>query len=370
MTQGPSNTRKARLVDDAGDTTGTASNPLRINPTGTTAQPATNAAASQVDGHSASIGATTDADTALTLIGRVKKLVSLLAGGLPAALVGGRLDSNIGSWLGSMAPTVGAKTVVNSIPVTMATDQPPIPVTSAASNAVTGDVFGRVLYGGSSGVLTAVRATAYTEQLANFTGSIRSANVNDAAAGTGMRTVRITYYNQAGAGPFTEDVTLNGTTAVNLVNTDHCFIEDMEGLTDGSLNTNAGIITLFTGAAGGGTAVGTIGVGNVVSAVGDGQTFWAHHYVAAGKTASLYQVGLGTTGNQVGIGFLKVSRPLVSNDFEEQVSDFIPCLQNGGYSTRTLANAVTVAGFARVTAYVISNGTNTNFFSNFDYSEV
>lgn len=47
-----------------------------------------NAAASQVDGHSASIGATSDADTALTVIGRLKQLVTKLAGGLPAALTG------------------------------------------------------------------------------------------------------------------------------------------------------------------------------------------------------------------------------------------------------------------------------------------
>lgn len=254
--------------------------------------------------------------------------------------------------------------------VTVSPNSAPLQITSAASGAVTGDIFGRVLYGGSSGVLTAVRATAYTEQTVDFTGSIRSANVNDTAAGTGMRTVKITYYDQTGAGPFTETVTLNGTTAVNLVNTDHCFIEEMRGVTDGSLGTNAGIITLFTGAGATGTAVGTIGTGNVVSATGDGQTFWAHHYVATGKTASLFQLGAGTTGNQVAIALLKRAAPLVANAFEEQITDFIPFLSGGGYSTRTLANPISVAGFSRVTAYVISNGTNTNFFANFDYSEV
>ncbi len=49
----------------------------------------TNAAASQADGHSESIGSTGDADTALTVIGRLKKVVALLAGGLPSALGGG-----------------------------------------------------------------------------------------------------------------------------------------------------------------------------------------------------------------------------------------------------------------------------------------
>src|SRR3972149_3366540 len=49
---------------------------------------------------------------------------------LPAALVGGRLDTNIGAWLGSTAPTVGQKTMANSVPVVLPSDQAAIPVTS------------------------------------------------------------------------------------------------------------------------------------------------------------------------------------------------------------------------------------------------
>lgn len=49
----------------------------------------TNAAASQADGHSATLGATSDADTATTGIGLWKKIKALLAGGLPAALAAG-----------------------------------------------------------------------------------------------------------------------------------------------------------------------------------------------------------------------------------------------------------------------------------------
>ena len=90
---------------------------------GATAWPSSNAAGSQVDGHSVTIGATTDADTALTVIGRLKKLVSLIAGGLPAALVGGRLDTNVGAWLGATTPTVGQKAAAASLPVVIATEQ-------------------------------------------------------------------------------------------------------------------------------------------------------------------------------------------------------------------------------------------------------
>lgn len=50
---------------------------------------ATNAAGSQVDGHSATLGTTADASTATTIVGLLKKLVSLL----PASLVSGRLDT-------------------------------------------------------------------------------------------------------------------------------------------------------------------------------------------------------------------------------------------------------------------------------------
>jgi len=91
---------------------------LKIDGSGT-ALPTSNAAASQADGHSASIGATTDASSASTVIGQLKKLVSLL----PAALVSGRLDNNIGAWLGATTPTVGQKTMAASIPVSMASDQ-------------------------------------------------------------------------------------------------------------------------------------------------------------------------------------------------------------------------------------------------------
>lgn len=41
---------------------------------------------------------------------------------IPAALVGGRFDTNVGSWLGSTVPTVGAKASASSLPVVIATD--------------------------------------------------------------------------------------------------------------------------------------------------------------------------------------------------------------------------------------------------------
>jgi hypothetical protein len=78
---------------------------VRVDPTGTTTQPVSDA------------GASLTIDTTQ----------------LPAALVGGRLDANIGAWLGSTAPTVGSKTSANSIPVVVASDQGTITVNASAT---------------------------------------------------------------------------------------------------------------------------------------------------------------------------------------------------------------------------------------------
>lgn len=54
---------------------------------------------------------------------------------LPAALVGGRLDTNLGSWFGSTAPTIGQKTSASSIPVVIASNQSTVPVFDSAMSA-------------------------------------------------------------------------------------------------------------------------------------------------------------------------------------------------------------------------------------------
>lgn len=84
------------------------------------------------------VGAAADAEASGngSVIALLKRLRTLLAGGLPSSLVGGRLDSNTGSWLGSTAPTVGSKTSANSVPVVVASDQAAIPVTVAGTVSV------------------------------------------------------------------------------------------------------------------------------------------------------------------------------------------------------------------------------------------
>jgi hypothetical protein len=61
--------------------------------------------------------------------------IAVSATQLPAALVGGRLDTNIGAWLGSVAPTVGQKVSASSLPVVIASDQTAFPVTANQGTA-------------------------------------------------------------------------------------------------------------------------------------------------------------------------------------------------------------------------------------------
>ena len=93
---------------------GTGTNPVRVDPTGTTAQPVTdNGGSLTVDDGGGSITIDTTQ--------------------LPSTLLGGRLDTNIGAWLGSTVPTVGQKAMVSSIPVAIASNQSAIPVSQSGT---------------------------------------------------------------------------------------------------------------------------------------------------------------------------------------------------------------------------------------------
>ena len=290
---------------------------------------------------------------------------------LPPALVGNRLDQNIGSWLGSTVPTVGQKAMASSVPVVMASNQTAIPVTFTQAGARTG-VSGAFLAlgGGSAGVLQTLRATTYTEPASAAQRSMSSSSASDTSAGTGARTVEITYYDNTGVGPLTETVTLNGTSSVNTVATNIRFIESMRVVTAGSGGANVGTITLFGSTGGGGGTVGTIGVGNLVTAVGDNQTFWAHHYVAATYTVELSSLIAGVqSGGSATSGrfFLRSSQPLVANSAEIVVGGAV--LIEGSFE-RSYEFNPKVVGFARITAYAIPAVNNATVSLTFDWSEV
>lgn len=211
------------------------------------------------------------------------------------------------------------------------------------------------LGGGTVGALVPVRGTTYNEQTVNAQRSVASANANDTAAGTGARSVTITYYDATGAGPFTETVVLNGLTAVATANSNICFIESIVVATVGSGGANAGILTLYVNNAGGGGTIGTIGVGTIVAAVGDNRTLWAHHYVASNLTCAITSYIVGASGT---VTFhLRSKNPTNVNAPDIAISPF---LTTAGEFSATFPAPITVPGPARITAYAVPSANNLN----------
>lgn len=206
-----------------------------------------------------------------------------------------------------------------------------------------------------------VEFTAYTEPTTNSAMTIVSSSANDTSAGTGARTITVTFLDQTGAGPFTTIFTMNGVTPVTAGVSNICFVEKIAVTTVGSTLSNVGTITLKTG---GGTTVGTIvAIGN--------QTFWAHHYVPTGKTCYISGFSFGNNGTANGNGaqfVLKESTPTIANTPELQISDFVVSAGIASTDTRTYISPIQVAGPARVRAYVLpfANASVTQFAS-FDF---
>lgn len=114
-----------------------------------------------------------------------------------------------------------------------------------------------------------------TYPAAAATGSVVSTSTNDAAAGTGARTIRIRGLDTNYA-EISETVTLNGTTPVTTANS-YIRINDFSTTTAGSGGSNVGTITVSIG-------------GNVQRSIaaGDNISHGSHYTVPAGKTAYLF----------------------------------------------------------------------------------
>lgn len=223
---------------------------------------------------------------------------------------------------------------------------PTNPLIIAPANSLGSIKFGDVTTSAVTEV--SVRRTAYTEQTTNGQRSIQSANANDTSAGTGARTLMITYFDQTGAGPFNETVTLNGTSCVATASSTIAYIERMEVLTVGSTGSNVGIISLRATNACGGATIGTIAAKSI-------QTFWAHHYVALGKVANITGISVNHSGTTVGSGGVFVLKHIEinsANDAEQQISDTVRLYGQSSTFSRNYASPIKVTGPARVTLYV------------------
>lgn len=139
--------------------------------------------------------------------------------------------------------------------------------------------FGNITTTSTSDVLVAART--YNEQGSEGQRSVKSTSASDGSS----KKVRIVYLTSAYELK-TEDVVLNGTTAVDTVATDIRFIEDFV-LAQGA--AAVGAIELFPNTGGTGTAITGIGVGTT-------EAFLCHHYVPAGFQAWIVHWGVTTTG--------------------------------------------------------------------------
>ena len=133
----------------------------------------------------------------------------------------------------------------------------------------------------------AVRSTPYTPSTSVGQRSVASSSANDSSGGTGAQQVTINYLD-ASFVQHSETLLLNGTTPVPTVNTNYLYIESIVVTQVGSGQINAGVISLYTSNAGTGQVIGSI-------AIGDQQTWWAHHYVPAGVTCFITCLSAGGT---------------------------------------------------------------------------
>lgn len=237
-------------------------------------------------------------------------------------------------------------------------------VTSALTGFGADFTFGDVATAATTRVL--VNRTVYTEQTTNAQRSVLSSSANDTAAGTGARTIIITYLDQTGAGPFTETITLNGTTAVNTVATNICFIEEIRVVTAGSTGSNVGIISLRSATGGGGVTIGTIAATN-------NQTFWCHHYVPIGRECNITGISCGHSGTTVGSGAVFTISAFsinVPNTVEYIISDFVRLYGQSSTFSRTYQSPIKIIGPCRLRTFVQPETTSaTTYRSAFDFFE-
>jgi hypothetical protein len=222
---------------------------------------------------------------------------------------------------------------------------------------VAGQIYGhRFGFSAGAGAPQPLNATTYTEQTTGAQRSLKSSSANDTSAGTGARTVKITYYDASMSGPNTETVTLNGTTAVTTTNTNICFIEEIIVVTVGSNLTNVGTISLYVNTLGTGTVIGSIGVGNRVTGVGDNRTYWAHHYVQSAKTMYISGMSTSFTGVTSGQTYGTFVNITSANAAEIAVTPPLGARQSfGDYPYRV---AIAIAGPGRFRLYNSTTGGN------------
>lgn len=215
----------------------------------------------------------------------------------------------------------------------------------------------------------ALRQTTYTEPTSSQQRSFNSNNAADAAAGTGARTIQLTYYSYSSntiTGPLYETITLNGTSNVNSVATNIGLVEKIEVMTAGSTGNNVGIISMFGSVNGGGGTIATI-------AVTSRQTNYAHHYVPTGKRCFLRNfTAYSTVSNANAPTFMiRFVSFAAANQAERIIMNTVQVQGSTISAYVEFPTLRAVLGPARVTVYHTTvNGTNQTGFAEAEYFEM
>lgn len=196
----------------------------------------------------------------------------------------------------------------------------------------------------------AIRNTTYTEQTSGAQRSIVSTSALDTAAGTGARTVKITYYTLSGStvtGPHEGTVTLNGTTAVNTVETNIALIEKIEVITAGSGGVNAGAINLITGTGGVGTTFAQI-------AASERRTLYGHHYIPNNFSCFLTAFRVSSTASSGNTPFFGIRSQSFNNTDSAEIIivDGYAVQGSIGFKDTLFATRREIIGPAKIIFYV------------------
>ena len=210
--------------------------------------------------------------------------------------------------------------------------------------------------------LGAVRASTFVEQTSPSRRSFSSTNATDNASGSGAQQVRLTYYDGQMNGPYIEDLYLSGTTAVNTVNTNIQFVENVKCNLVGANGGNAGNINMFATSSGGGGLIAQI-------VAGDGKTYYAHHYVRPGGVFNMKRLFINTTATAGNVSVRNIN-PFVTGAFEDQLGTAFRSLPGGAGSQLDFDDSLQVIGPARVTVYVKPDSAlSTTWYVNFAWEE-
>jgi hypothetical protein len=221
----------------------------------------------------------------------------------------------------------------------------------------------------SSTTITRLRSSFWTDPVDEGQRSIKSTSTLDVGGQSGIWAVRVTYYRNDGTGPFTEDITLLGQTAVATVATDIRFIERIEALTSGTNEVAEGNIDLVSGNDGTGDSLGRINLG-------ESSTKWAQHWIPPGGTMHLVSMyggsrstgGAGTGSN--GRIFLRKHSLLTTRAAPIDVFSGFRIAQDESTVMISPSTPIQIAGPSLVSLWVRADGAaGTEWFAGFNFYE-